>query len=90
MKHAFEERENALREGDLEKVKETTKTIKKWKQYERMQHVLEIIDKDLDVRETWAGIGELKTPYKPIPYAQKRKDGTKIRIGDRAEEAAFF
>ena len=50
---------------------------------------METIDKDLDPREKWAGIRELKTPYKPIPYAQRRKDGTKIKIVDRAESAVI-
>ena len=44
---------------------------------ERQEYVLETIDKDLDVREKFAGINELKTSYKPIPYAQKGKDGKK-------------
>ena len=38
----------------------------------------------------WAGTRELKTPCKPIPYAQKRKDGSKIKVRDRAEAAAHF
>ena len=46
---------------------------------DRQEYVLEIIDKDLDVRDKWAGIRELKKPYKPIPYAQKTNDGRKIR-----------
>ena len=60
------------------------------RQMERQEYVMETIDKDLDPREKLAGIRELKTPYKPIPYAQKRKDGTKVKIRDRAESAAQF
>ena len=51
---------------------------------------METIDKDLDVREKFAGLRELKTPYKPIPYSQRRKDGTKVKIRDRAEAAVQF
>ena len=49
--------------------------IKRKEEYEKCtyQKTHEIIDKDLDVREKWAGIRQLKTPYKPIPYSQKRK-----------------
>ena len=32
---------------------------------------IQTIDKELDVGEKWAGIRDLKQPYKPIPYAQK-------------------
>ena len=51
--------------------------------------MLEALD-DFDIREKFAGIRELKTPYKPIPYAQKRKDCKKVKIRDRAEAAANF
>ena len=54
---------------------------------ERQEYVMETIDKDLDPREKWAGIRELRKQYKPIPYAQK-KDGRKIKTKDRAEAAA--
>ena len=65
--------------------KDEHKTNKKWKEHERNEFIHTTIDKDLDVRSKWAGIRQLKTPYKPIPHAQKRKDGTKIRVKDRAE-----
>ena len=86
----FKDRENALLSGDLDEVKEITKQIKKWMEHERKEFIHVTIDKDLDVRSKWAGIRQLKTPYKPIPYAQKRKGGTQIRVKDRAEEAATF
>ena len=80
----------ALNDGNQEEVKDLTKQIKTIKTAERKEYIHQIIDKDSDVRETWAGIRELKKPYKPIPYAQKTKDGRTIKITDRAEAAADY
>ena len=60
------------------------------KQIYGKEYVHQTIDKDLDVRETWACIRELTRPYKPIPYAIRRKGGTTLKIRDRAEAAVQY
>ncbi len=57
---------------------------------ERKKYTHGIIDKDLILRDRWAGIRGLESDYKPIPYAQIMPDGRKVRIRDRAEAAATF
>ena len=68
-----EKKSQHLGRGKQRAGEEITKNTKKYKQMERQEYVLETIDKDLDVRDKFAWINELKTPYKPIPYAQKGK-----------------
>ncbi len=85
----LQDRETALEQGNLEEAKEIRKKIKKFKQLEREEYIMETIDKDLDVRDKWSGIRELKTPYKPIPYSQRRKDGTKKNRGQSGSRSGI-
>ena len=39
----------------------------RWKRMERKARIQQMIDKDLDLRDRWAGIRELKKTYTNIP-----------------------
>ena len=56
----IEERYKAIVDADLEEMKRVTKEMKRWKSIEKNARIHEIIDKDLDLRDRWAGIRELK------------------------------
>ncbi len=49
--------------------------------------MIETIDKDLDVRERWAGIRSIKSKYRPQPYNRTDKYGGKhVHMKERAEK----
>ena len=50
--------------------------------------ILESVSKDLDIRERWLGVRELKRKYNPTPYHNKDKDGQHITHDKRAQFAA--
>jgi hypothetical protein len=57
---------------------------------DRRQRELDMVSKDLDVRDKWLGIRLLKKGYTPIPYTLKDETGRRYKIGNKAEEAAKF
>ena len=48
------------------------------------------IDKDLDVRDTWLGIRQIKSNYTPQPYHRINTQGSHIHHSNRAQEAANY
>ena len=54
---------------------------------EELRKLFETLDKDLDIREKWLGIRQLKAEYRPTPYSRKTKEGEHIRMEERAEKA---
>ena len=46
-----------------------------------------LLIKDLDVRDKWLGIRQLKTEYQPKTYARRTKEGTYIPQAQRAQKA---
>ena len=57
---------------------------------DRRKHLLEMVSKDLDIRDRWMGIRALKKGYQPIPYRLKNTHGRRVTVGNKAEEAAKF
>ena len=52
--------------------------------------IIKTISKDLDIRDRWLGIRQLKQTYQPNPYARKTLDGKFIKQNERAQEAANY
>ena len=46
------------------------------------------ISKDLDLRNRWLGIEELRSKYNPTPYHNKTKEGEHIKLNERAQKTA--
>ena len=62
----IEQRGQALLERDVETVQYYNKEIQKRKKAERRQQVLQSVDKDLDLRDRWMGIRNLKKGYQSL------------------------
>ena len=86
----IEERRRAWERGDGERARVFTKTIRRAVRAERRKRLLQMVSKDLDVREYWLGLKQLKKGYCPIPYALKDARGKTVSLGARAEAAAEF
>ena len=52
--------------------------------------VLRTLRADLDVRDKWLGIRQIKQKYQPRPYHRKYADGTPVAPKDLAEQAAQY
>ena len=57
---------------------------------DRTNTVIKTLDKDLDIRDKWLGIRQLKQEYQPNPYARKTKEGKHIPQHQRAQRAAEY
>ena len=84
----IEERGRARKERRLEEFEKLTKEFRRQRKQDRKERVLEGLTKDLDIRDRWMGIRELKAKCKPIPFHNKDKDGKHIQWKDRAQKAA--
>ena len=52
--------------------------------------IMDTLDKDLDVRDKWLGIRQLKQEYQPHTYARTTKEGYHIPQKERAQKAAEY
>ena len=66
------------------------KRFKRSKKGDKTNRIMNTIDKDLDIRDKWLGIRQLKKEYQPNPYARTNRKGTFIRQDQRAQEAAKY
>ena len=81
-------RDICIKELDLEAAIITTKYIDKQRKQEKQDRVHRSINKDLDLKDNFLGIRQLKKPYQPIPYVFTTKDRKKVNYRNRAEAAA--
>jgi len=47
------------------------KRFRKRKKQDKTDRIIKTLDKDLDIRDKWLGIRQLKQEYQPNPYARK-------------------
>ena len=80
----------AIEEADFEGADAINKYIKQLKPKEKEQRIRESIDKDLDLRDKFLGIRQLKKPYQTLPYIFKDKDGRNVRYQNRAKAASEY
>ena len=74
------QRGRRLMRGDLEKVKETDNLIRKRKRYEKKERQKHITRRDLDVRDRYLGIKQIKSAFQPVTYHFKHhKTRTELR-----------
>ena len=49
-----------------------------------------MVNKDLDIRDQYMGLGNLRRPYTPIPLSMKDATGKHVPLHARAQAAADF
>ena len=49
---------------------------------------VDTLDRELDIRNRWLGVGQLKSKYNPTPYHSKTREGKHIKWKERAQQAA--
>ena len=64
--------------------------FRKSKKEDRTKMIMDTLDKDLDIRDKWLGIRQLKQEYQPHTYARTTKEGQHIPQKDRAQKAAEY
>ena len=53
--------------------------MQKLRQTEETEKIRDSFDKNLDLRDQWAGIENLKKDHKPLPYTFKDENGKRAR-----------
>ena len=86
----IDERGEALESANLEQVKSLNKQIQQQKKSESRNRVRMSLSRDLDLRDRWLGIRNLKRGYQKIPYTQTDETGQNVKMKDKAEGAAVF
>ena len=84
----LKKRGRAQKDRNLQEFEKLTKEIRKSRQEDKTQRILEALDKELDIRDRWLGIRELKGKYNPTPYHNKDTEGKHIKWKERAQKAA--
>ncbi len=77
-KDILNRRQEAISEKGIRKYEELTKQFRKNKDKDRKEMRMQTIDKELDIRDKWLGITQLKTEYKPQPYHRSTQTGEHI------------
>ena len=75
---------------NVQAVKELTKEFYKSKRQDRKDHIMSTVVENLDLRDKWLGLRQLKTGYTPQPYYRKDKNGKHTSYHMRAEETADY
>ncbi len=57
---------------------------------DKRNFLLDKVDEQLDVRDFYLGVKELKSEYNPKPFNRKGKDGKSVPLNRRAEAAARY
>jgi hypothetical protein len=86
----LEERRRARDNADMEVIRQLSKQIKKSIRQDRRDRMLEMVSTDLDARDMWMGIRQLKKGYQPLPYSMKDEKGKRVPMGNQANTAATF
>ena len=86
----LQQRKNAMLKNNVKAYDILDKRFRKSKREDKTNMIIKTLDKDLDTRDTWLGIRQLKQDYQPNPYARKNKDGTHITQKERAQKAAEY
>ena len=84
------ERGKAFENKDAEEFARLSRELRKQKRKDKSERVLEALSKDLDIRDRWLGIRELKSKYNPTPYHNRTKQGEHVKWSDRAQKAAEY
>ena len=86
----LEQRRDAAEQHDTAQFDNLTKRFQKQRRLDRKENILDTLRSDLDTRDRWMGIKQLKSEYKPTPYQRRDRQGTHIHKDLRAEQAAEY
>jgi hypothetical protein len=86
----LDERKQAARDRNPQLFLQLNKEFTKARKEDKKNRVLESISKELDIRDRWLGIKELKRKYTPTPYHNKDNHGLHIKHKQRAQHAAKY
>ena len=64
--------------------------IRRSRRNDKEKEALETLSQDLDVKDRWMEIKQLKNTYVPIPYFRKTKDGKPIKRTEQAPKIGEF
>ena len=73
------------RRSPTEAVKALTKRIRKSHKADKKKYASELVDKEMDVRDRYAGLKYLKKSHAPRPYAFKDRQWRHIPMAQAAE-----
>ena len=73
-----------------EQLKAANKHIRKCAKRDRKQHIMDTVKEELDIRDKWMGLRQMKTGYKPKTFAKCDKDGHPVRLSEQAEATAEY
>ena len=85
----MDEKRQMIREGktdtDLKDIRrEVSKSIRK----DKRQHNLQLVDKELGIRDQFMGLRYLRSAFTPVPLGMKDATGKHIPFAQRADKAA--
>ena len=86
----LEQRKNAIIKKSITAYNILNKRSRKSKKEDKTNMIIKTIDKDLDIRDRWLGIRQLKQECQPNPYARRTQEGKFIKQNQRAQEAANY
>ena len=89
-KELIEQRGQARKHRNIQEFTRLTKEFRKSRKEDKRQHILTTIGRDLDIRDRWLGIRELKSKYNPIPYHNKNEEGKHLAWTQRAQKASEY
>ena len=74
--------------GNTEQVNRTTKLIRRQRKKDKRKAATEALNKDIDQRDRWLGLRQLKKGFQTNPYAIKDNDGNRALKNQIAEAIA--
>ena len=83
----LDQRQKAAKDRNLKQFLILNTQFTKSRKEDKKQRIIESVSKDLDLRERWLGIGELKRKCNPTPFHNKNAAGEHIHHKRRAQEA---
>ena len=87
-KEILEQRQKAAKERNLSLFVTLNTQFTKSRRDDKKRRIIESVSKELDLRDRWLGIRELKRKYTPTPFHNKNAEGLHIQHKKRAQEAA--
>ena len=82
------ERGILIKQNKMEEANKVTKQIRKQRKKDNKQAATEALSKDIDIRDRWLGLRQMKKGYQITPYAIKDRNGKRIKQSNIAEAIA--
>ena len=83
-------KEKCITKTQCKSIQLTWQTFQEKQKEVNTNMIIKALDKDLDIRDRWLGIRQLKQDYQPNPYARRATEGIHITQKQRAQQAAEY